>query len=41
VNPGNIEGLLASSDVDGVLVGGTSLDPEAFALLIGVSPTRA
>lgn len=31
VKPGNIEDLLAARGVDGVLVGGASLDPESFA----------
>lgn len=31
VKPANIESLLATPGVDGVLVGGASLDPEAFA----------
>lgn len=31
VNPGNIEALLEASGVDGVLVGGASLDPDSFA----------
>jgi triosephosphate isomerase len=31
VKPGNIEQLMAVAGVDGVLVGGASLDPEAFA----------
>jgi triosephosphate isomerase len=31
VKPGNIEHLMAVPGVDGVLVGGASLDPEAFA----------
>lgn len=31
VKPGNIEQLMAVPGVDGVLVGGVSLDPEAFA----------
>jgi triosephosphate isomerase len=31
VNPGNIEDLLAVDGVDGVLVGGASLDPGGFA----------
>ncbi|MEX0935711.1 MAG: triose-phosphate isomerase, partial [Gemmatimonadota bacterium] len=30
VNPGNAEDLLAAPDVDGVLVGGASLDPDSF-----------
>ncbi len=34
VKPDNIEGLLAESEVDGVLVGGASLDPESFYKLI-------
>ncbi len=31
VKPGNAAELLAVTDVDGVLVGGASLDPESFA----------
>jgi triosephosphate isomerase len=31
VSPENTRGLLAASNVDGVLVGGASLDPESFA----------
>ena len=31
VKPGNIDALLAADGVDGVLVGGASLDPEGFA----------
>ncbi|HGY5538650.1 MAG TPA: triose-phosphate isomerase, partial [Prochlorococcus sp.] len=31
VKPGNIDELMAMSDIDGVLVGGASLDPESFA----------
>lgn len=31
VKPGNIDELMAMSDIDGVLVGGASLDPEGFA----------
>ncbi len=31
VKPDNAGGLLAQSDVDGVLVGGASLDPDSFA----------
>jgi triosephosphate isomerase len=33
VKPGNIEELLAAAGVDGVLVGGASLDPESFAAI--------
>lgn len=35
VKPGNIEALLAADEVDGVLVGGASLDPESFATICG------
>ena len=31
VNPATIDQLMAQSDIDGVLVGGASLDPEGFA----------
>ncbi|WP_186696832.1 triose-phosphate isomerase [Cyanobium sp. NS01] len=31
VNPATIDDLMAQSDIDGVLVGGASLDPESFA----------
>ena len=31
VNPGNAAQLLASAEIDGVLVGGASLDPDSFA----------
>ncbi len=34
VNPENINALMALSDVDGVLVGGASLDPETFARIV-------
>jgi len=33
VKPGNAAELLAAQDVDGVLVGGASLDPESFAAI--------
>jgi triosephosphate isomerase len=33
VNRGNIEALLAKSEIDGVLVGGASLDPEGWAAI--------
>jgi triosephosphate isomerase len=33
VKPGNIEELLAATGVDGVLVGGASLDPDSFAAI--------
>ena len=34
VKPDNIEGLLAETEIDGVLVGGASLDPESFYKLV-------
>ena len=34
VNPGNIGGLMAQPDVDGVLVGGASLDLDSFIRII-------
>ena len=34
VNPGNIRELMAEPDIDGVLVGGASLDVETFAKII-------
>jgi triosephosphate isomerase len=39
VHPGNIGRLLAAGDVDGALVGGASLDPDAFARLVAAVPT--
>jgi triosephosphate isomerase len=36
VNQGNVLSLLARPEVDGVLVGGASLDPDAWAELVGV-----
>jgi len=35
VKPDNIDALMAEPDVDGVLVGGASLSPEAFARIVG------
>jgi triosephosphate isomerase len=35
VSPENIAGLMSMPDVDGALVGGASLDPEQFALVVG------
>lgn len=35
VNPGNVLALLARSELDGVLVGGASLDADAWAELVG------
>lgn len=34
VKPANVRELLAAPDVDGVLVGGASLDPQSFAALV-------
>ena len=36
VKPGNIRGFLAHPEIDGALVGGASLDPEDFALVVKV-----
>jgi triosephosphate isomerase (TIM) len=37
VNAGNVLSLLARPQIDGVLVGGASLDPEGWAELVGLS----
>jgi triosephosphate isomerase len=34
VKPGNIRGFMAHPEIDGALVGGASLDPEEFALIV-------
>jgi triosephosphate isomerase len=34
MNQGNVAGLMAKADIDGGLVGGASLDPDAFAAVI-------
>ena len=34
VKPGNIRELMAQPDIDGALVGGASLDPDEFALIV-------
>jgi len=34
VKPDNIKGLMAQVDIDGVLVGGASLDPIGFASIV-------
>jgi triosephosphate isomerase (TIM) len=36
VNPGNVLGLLAREELDGVLVGGASLEPNGWAELVGL-----
>jgi len=35
VNQGNVAALLAEEEIDGVLVGGASLDPEGWAAIVG------
>ena len=37
VNPANAGELLAAPDIDGALVGGASLDPEAFARIVAAA----
>jgi len=34
VKPDNIKGLMAQAEIDGALVGGTSLDPKSFAAIV-------
>jgi triosephosphate isomerase (TIM) len=34
VNPDNVKEIASQKDVDGVLVGGASLDPETFSAII-------
>jgi triosephosphate isomerase len=34
VKAANIAGFMAQPDIDGALVGGASLDPEEFALIV-------
>jgi len=36
VNIGNALGLLAQPEIDGVLVGGASLDPDGWAEIVGI-----
>jgi triosephosphate isomerase len=36
VNQGNVLALLARPELDGVLVGGASLDPDGWAELVGL-----
>jgi triosephosphate isomerase len=38
VKPDNAAAILAQPDVDGALVGGASLDPEAFSAIIRSAP---
>ncbi len=41
VKPDNIAGLMAEQEVDGVLVGGASLDPESFAKIVKAAGGRS
>lgn len=41
VNAGNVLALLAEAELDGVLVGGASLDADAWAGLVGAEPVEA
>jgi triosephosphate isomerase len=41
VNPGNAAALLAAPDVDGLLVGGASLDPVSWAAIVAAGIDRA
>jgi triosephosphate isomerase len=41
VKPGNIDELMAQSDIDGVLVGGASLDPVGFARIANYEVSAA
>lgn len=38
VKPNNIDAIMAQPDIDGVLVGGASLDPKSFARIAGFKP---
>jgi len=38
VKPENVDDLMAQPDIDGALVGGASLDPEAFARIVHFRP---
>jgi triosephosphate isomerase len=37
VKPDNVEAIMAQKEIDGVLVGGASLDPESFARIVNVT----
>lgn len=37
VKPSNIDEIMAQSDIDGVLVGGASLEPPSFARIVNYS----
>ncbi len=38
VKPDNVDALMAQPDIDGALVGGASLDPEAFSRIVHFQP---
>lgn len=40
VNPGNVADLLATSDIDGALVGGASLKPDSFLALVEAAENK-
>ncbi len=40
VKPNNIDELLSMSDIDGALVGGASLDPDSFLVLVNAAVKR-
>ena len=41
VNPGNAAALLAAPGIDGLLVGGASLDPASWAAIVAAGEARA
>jgi triosephosphate isomerase len=41
VKAANVAGFMAQADIDGALVGGASLDPEEFALIVGYDKVEA
>jgi triosephosphate isomerase len=41
VKPDNIDEIMAQSDIDGVLVGGASLEPTSFARIVNYQPFPA
>jgi triosephosphate isomerase len=41
VKPENIAGLMSENEIDGVLVGGASLDPESFAKIVKMGAAAA
>ena len=41
VNTKNVDSLLATSDIDGALVGGASLDPQSYLTLVKAALNKA